>query len=205
VKTFVCALLSCFATGLLAEQPPSQPPQLPSNTPAKQEANPQLERNPQLDCTNLDFLKQRQPVFVGGDHDVRIGIAAQKTVFAAGEPVKVDLWIDNRSDQPTWSGGRCSYEHRGDVFDESGHRLIGVFEQQRLEAAKENKELVEVCAMTDVLVEIPAHTCKRPVEALERNLTLDYKLPPGVYYLFPKNGTDPTLFKQGFIITVRKP
>jgi hypothetical protein len=44
-----------------------------------------------------------------------------------------------------------------------------------------------------------------PSEAGESGLKLDYKLDPGVYYVFPVSGTDPALFKQGLMITVRRP
>ena len=36
------------------------------------------------------------------------------------------------------------------------------------------------------------------------DLRLDYKLPPGTYYVFPTRSTDPDLFKQGLVITVRE-
>lgn len=64
---------------------------------------------------------------------------------------------------------------------------------------------VDVCSCTEIIVQIPAHTCAKPVDAHEDNYTLDYKLAPGVYYVFPGRGTDPTQYKQGLKITVREP
>jgi len=169
----------------------------------------QLDTTPRkLDCKHLDLLtKDRQPVFVGRDDEVRIGISTQKNIVAPGEPILVDLWVDNRTDRAAYSGGRCilPYRHAGDVFDEWGHRLIGIQEQAALNARKRGIELVEVCSMSELVSVIPPHTCMGPIDAREDGLRLDHELKPGVYYVFPRSGTDPALFKQGLVITVRQP
>jgi hypothetical protein len=41
-----------------------------------------------------------------------------------------------------------------------------------------------------------------PVDAHGDNEMLDYRLTPGVYYLFPGHGTDPAIFTQGLKINV---
>jgi len=174
---------------------------------APQETKLQLDTRPRkLDCSRLDWMTKGRPVFFDSSDGVRIGIATQKDVVAFGEPVVVDFWVDNQSDKPVHSGGRCPpYLHFGDVFDASGHRLIGNREQERLDAEKKGGTTMNVCVSAEVVVSIPAHTCVPPVDAQGDNYTLDYKLAPGVYYVFPWNGTDPTLFKQGLKITVREP
>jgi hypothetical protein len=173
----------------------------------QQEAPAQLDAHSwKLDCAHLDFLKEGRPVFFGSMTEVRSGIATRKAVVTVGEPIIVDLWVDNRTEKPILSGGRCPpYLFRGDVFDSSGHRVIGVREQANLDAEKKGAATVEVCANTEILVEIPPHTCMVPVAAHADNFTLDYNLPPGTYYVFPGRGTDPALFKQGLVITVREP
>ena len=174
---------------------------------AQQQIVPQpINGSVKLDCEQLGFMKEPRPVFVGDQDGVRFGISTRKLIVSRGEPVTVDIWVDNRSDQPVMSGGRCPpYLHFGDVFDQSGNRLIGTSEHARVDAERNGRTTVTACASTEVLVEIPAHTCMGPVDAHEDNLTLDYKLAPGVYYVFPRRGTDPTLFKQGLMITVREP
>jgi hypothetical protein len=150
-------------------------------------------------------MKERRPVFAGDKDGVRFGISARKSIVSLGEPIIVDIWVDNGSDKPVMSGGKCPpYLHFGDVFDQSGNRVIGIGERARLDAERNGGTTVMVCASTEVLVEIPARTCMAPVDAHADNLTLDYKLAPGVYYLFPGHGTDPALFKQGFMISVRE-
>jgi hypothetical protein len=174
---------------------------------AQQDNQPQLVRTPtKLNCTQPEFMKERRPVFVRNKDGVRIGISTRKPIVSLGEPVVVDIWVDNRSDKPVMSGGRCPpYLHFGDVFDHSGNRLIGSDEQAALDARKNAEERVRVCASAETFVEIPAHTCKGPVDARQDNLTLDYKLAPGVYYVFPERGIHPAFFKQGLMITVREP
>ena len=174
---------------------------------AQQDTRPQLDTRPRkLDCSRLDWMTKGRPIFVDSRDGVRLGISTQKDVVAFGEPVMVDIWVDNRSDKPVNSGGRCPpYLHFGDVFDASGHRLISNREQTKLDAGKNGRTTVDVCESTEILVAIPAHTCATPVDAHGDNYTLDYKLAPGVYYVFPGRGTDPTLFKQGLKITVREP
>lgn len=151
-----------------------------------------------LDCAHLDYMKKGRPVFVGANDGVRWGISAPKETVILGEPIIVDIWIDNRTDKPILAGGRCTNLHSGDVFDHSGHLMIGRHEK------KHDLERLEVCSATDVIIEIPAHTCREPVDAQGSNFTLDYNLAPGVYYVFPTRGTDPSLFKQGLMITVRE-
>lgn len=200
---FGCVLL-CFTTGLLAQRGPGQKVVEPFDAAPQQDAK--LELRPfKLDCMHLEYMKKGRPVFVGADDGVRIGISTQKDVVAPGDPIIVDLWIDNRTDKPTMSGGRCGQPHSGDVFDESGHRLISFEEQAERDAEREGKSIVWACASTSAFVEIPAHTCKMPGDAGEIGLKLDYKLAPGVYYVFPIRGTDPALFKRGLVITVRRP
>jgi hypothetical protein len=173
---------------------------------AQQENQPQLVSTPtKLDCTRPGFMKERHLVFIRNKDGVRVGISTRKPIVLLGEPVIVDIWVDNGSDKPVMSGGRCPpYLHFGDVFDHSGNRLIGT-DQAKLDAGKNPRETVRVCASTEILVEIPAHTCMAPVDSHQDNLTLDYKLAPGVYYVFPERGIDPALFKQGLMITVREP
>lgn len=150
-------------------------------------------------------MKIGRPVFVGAQDRVRLGISTRKDVIAVGEPVMVDLWVDNQSDKPVMSGGRCPpYLHSGDVFDASGHRLIGIREQSKLDAEKNGGTTVEVCEFTEILIEVPAHTCMAPIDAHGDNYVLDYKLPPGVYYVFPVRGVDPALYRQGLKITVHQ-
>ena len=174
---------------------------------AQQKNQPQFVTTPtKLDCTHPEFMKERRPVFVRNNDGVRVGISTRKPIVSLGDPVIVDIWVDNRSDKPVMSGGRCPpYLHFGDVFDRSGNRLIGIDEQAKLDAGKNPRETVRVCASTEILIEIPAHTCMGPVDAHQDNLTLDYKLAPGVYYVFPERGTNPALYKQGLMITVREP
>jgi len=151
-------------------------------------------------------VKENRPVFVGSDTGVRLGVSTRKTVVAVGEPIILSLWIDNQSDRTVMSGGRCPpVRHFGDVFDKSGRRLIGVQERATLDSEKKGVAMVDVCASTEVLVEVPAHTCMPPVDSLGDNITLDHKLKPGVSYVLPTRGTDPLLFKQGLMITVREP
>ena len=174
---------------------------------AQQENQPQLvSTSSKFDCTQLESMKEPHPVFVGKKDGVRLGISTRKPIVSPGEPVIVDIWVDNRSDKPVMSGGRCPpYLHFGDVFDQSGNRLIGIDEQAALDAEKDGRETVSVCASAEIFVEIPAHTCLVPIDAHQDNLTLDYRLAPGVYYVFPERGIDPALFKQGLMITVRVP
>jgi hypothetical protein len=174
---------------------------------AQQETRLELDTRPRrLDCTRLDWMNIGRPVFVSAKDGVRFGISTRKDVFAAGEPVIVDLWIDNQSDKPVMSGGRCPpYRYTGDVFDASGHRLIGIREQSNLDAEKNGVTTVEVCASTGILIEVPAHTCMAPVDAHGDSYVLDYRLTPGEYYIFPARGVDPALYKTGLKITVRQP
>ena len=200
-------LVVFFLKALLAQDPSSQVGQTRPAALAGQEPKFQLDMRPvKLDCANLDYLKKGRPVFAASKDGVRAGISTRKTVVALGEPVVVDIWIDNRSDNPISAGGRCPpYLHFGDVFDEQGRRMIGNREQQKLDAVKNGYTVVEVCATSEVISEIPAHTCSAPVDARGDNMTLDYNLAPGVYYLFAGRGTDPALYKQGLMITVREP
>jgi hypothetical protein len=172
----------------------------------QQEAPAQLDlRSWKLDCTRLDSLKEGKPVFFGSMTDVRIGIATGKPVVALGEPIIVDLWVDNRSEKPTWSGGEClPYWNGGDVFDSTGRRLISIHDQMKLDAEKNGHTTVEVCSMSPPVVMTPPHTCNGPRAAGEVNLVLDHNLPPGLYYVFPIRGVDPALFKQGLMIKVRE-
>jgi hypothetical protein len=174
---------------------------------AQQQVRRQLISAPaELDCGQLGVTKERRPVFVGNKDGVRLGISTRKPVVSPGEPVIVDFWVDNRSDSPFMSGGRCPpYQLYVDVFDQSGNRLIGLGEQARLDAERNGRTTVTTCASTDLLMQIPAHTCRKTADTHEDDLTRDYKLAPGVYYVFPMRGTDPALFKQGLMITVREP
>src|SRR5689334_20303589 len=101
---------------------------------AQKQSLPQLvNATAKLDCTQLGFMKERRPVFVGDRDGVRFGISTRNLLVSRGEPVIVDIWVDNQSDQPVMSGGRCSpYLHFGDVFDQSGNRLIGTSEHARV-------------------------------------------------------------------------
>ena len=173
---------------------------------AQQENQPQPVRTPRkLDCTQPECMKKSHPVFVRNQDGVRVGISTRKPVVSLGEPVIVDIWVDNRSDKPVLSGGRCPpYLHFGDVFDKWGNRLIDIGAQAKLDAGTNPQETVRVCASTEVLVEIPAHTCMGQVDAHQDKLTLDYRLAPGVYYVFPERGIDSALFKRGLKITVRE-
>jgi len=179
---------------------------LPSGA-AERETRRELDtRARRLDCSRLDWMNIGRPVFVSAKDGVRSGISTRKDVFAVGEPVIVDLWIDNQSDKPVMSGGRCPpYRYSGDVFDASGHRLIGIRERSKLDAEKNGGTTVEVCASTEILIEVPAHTCMAPVDAHGDNYVLDYRLTPGVYYIFPARGVDPALYRQGLKVTVRQP
>jgi hypothetical protein len=104
------------------------------------------------------------------------------------------------------SGGRCPpFRYSGDVFDASGQRLIGIREQSKLDAEKNGGTTVEVCQSTEILIEVPAHTCMAPADAHGDNYVLDYKLTPGVYYVLPARGVDPALYRQGLKITVGQP
>src|SRR5262245_43660588 len=187
-------LLVAFITGPTSEQISAQ----------QQNTTSQIDTRPRpLDCSRLDWMKRGRPVFVDSGGGVRVGISTSKSIVAEGEPVLVDIWIDNQSDKPVSSGGRCPpYLHHGDVFDSSGRRLIGTQEQVKLDAQKKGGDIVHVCASTEMLVEIPPHTCKAPADAHGDTYTLDYVLGPGVYYLFPVRGTDPKLFMRGLKITV---
>jgi hypothetical protein len=171
----------------------------------QQNMTSQLDTRPRtLDCGRLDWMKDGRPVFVDSGDGVRVGISTSKSVVAEGERVIVDIWVDNQSDKPVLSGGRCPpYLHHGDVFDSSGRRLVGAQEQERLDAQKKGGDTVSVCASTEILVEIPPHSCKAPVDAHGDNFALGYVLRPGVYYVFPGRGTDPKLFTRGLKITVR--
>jgi len=174
---------------------------------AQQQIVPQpINGSVKLDCEQLGFMKERRPVFVGNKDGVRFGISTRKPIVSLGEPIIIDFWVDNRSDKPVTSGGRCPPYHLFvDVFDQSGNRVIEIGEQARVEEERNGLMTVTVCASTNILVEIPAHTCMRTVDTHEDNLTVDYKLAPGVYYVFPVRGTDPALFRQGLMITVREP
>ena len=100
---------------------------------------------PKLDCNHLDFLREGKPVFFGSMDGLRLGISTRKATVSFGEPVKVDLWVDNRSDKPTWSGGRCpTFLHFGDVFDESGRRVIGIVEQATIEAERKGGTIIQL-------------------------------------------------------------
>jgi len=117
----------------------------------------------------------------------------------------VGIWIDNRTDKPIHAGGGCYLLHDGDVFDELGHRLTGIREQQELDAQRRGQQKIYACASTLPIASIPAHTCKAELDAGFPALTLDYNLSPGRYYIFPVRGTDPALFQQRLMITVREP
>jgi hypothetical protein len=171
-----------------------------------QESKLELDTRPRkLDCTHLDWMKQGRPVFVDSGDGVRLGISTRNDIVSPGEPVVVDIWVDNQSDKAVWSGGRCPpYLHYGDVFDASGRRLVGIREQRRREAEKSGGTTVDVCQSTEMLVPVPPHTCKAPVDVHGNNYTLDYNLAPGVYYIFPVSRTDPRRFKEGLKITVRE-
>jgi hypothetical protein len=164
----------------------------------------QLDSRPRpLDCSRLEVLKNRAPLFFDGGDGVRVGISTAKGVVTEGGPVVVGIWTDNRSDKPVNSGGECPpFLFTGDVFDSSGRRLIGAQEQTKLDAQKKGGDIVEVCSMSLPLVQIPPHTCKAPGDSFSANRTLDYVLGPGVYYLVPGHGTDPRLFTRGLKITV---
>ena len=173
---------------------------------APQEAELQLDTRPRkLDCTNLDWMKEGRPIFVDSGGGVRLGISTRKDIVSNGEPVVVDIWVDNQSENVVLSGGWCPpYLHNGDVYDASGHRLIGIHEQLRLDAEKKGGTIVDVCASTEIAILVPPHTCKAPADAHSDHFRLNYNLPSGVYYVFPASGTDPLLFKQGLKITVRE-
>ena len=79
----------------------------------------------------------------------------------------------------------------GDVFDQSGHRLISNYEQEKLAAKKKGVDIVQVCDSTEMLSVVPPRTCIGPIDARGDNMVLDYKLPPGVYYVFPGSGNEP--------------
>jgi hypothetical protein len=153
---------------------------------------------------HLEALKKGRPVFAGSEDGVRIGIATRKDVVASGEPVMVDLWIDNRTDTPTPGCSRCENVPLWavEVFDESGRRLVSIHEQRELDDKKAGIERMEVCSGIRIAATIPPHTCRAPAEGGGSNWMLDYKLAPGRYYVFPTMGTDPRLYKQGLLITV---
>jgi hypothetical protein len=150
-------------------------------------------------------MSQGRPIFVDSSDGVRLGISTKKNVVAPGGSITVDIWVDNRSDKPVLSGGRCPpCLHFGDVFDSEGRWLVGTHKQAKLDAEKNGRATVEVGASTEVLIEVPAHTCMAPVDAHGDNFTLDYRLHPGVYCVFPTRGADPKLSNQGLKITVRE-
>jgi hypothetical protein len=62
--------------------------------------------------------------------------------------------------------------------------------------------LMDVCASTGPFFEVPAHTCKPPADQ-EENFVLDYKLGPGVYYVFSEPPPNPARFRKGLRITVK--
>ena len=159
-----------------------------------------------LDCSSIGNQKEGGPVFVGSMTGVRNGISTRKATVTAGEPVTIDLWVDNRSDEPAGTGGRCQpYLFEGDVFDSSGRRVIGILEQAKLDAEKRGGTVVEVCTSAEMLIQVPPHTCVGPRSAHGDAFTLDYKLQPGTYYVFPTRDTDPTIFKQGLMIKILEP
>src|ERR1035438_4649810 len=62
---------------------------------------------PKLDCNKLDFMKERKPIFGASPTGSHVGIAVSKTSFDAGEPVLVDVWIDNQTEHETFADRGC--------------------------------------------------------------------------------------------------
>jgi hypothetical protein len=84
-------------------------------------------------------MKESKPVFDANANSVHYGVALHKTTFDEGEPILIDLWIDNQSEHETYGvgGSDCRYPYTTVLFDDQGHRLLSNQEQQDRENEKE--------------------------------------------------------------------
>ena len=156
------SLFLCYRT---SRSPTSdETSQIPPQAGAQVDTTLHLAQPPQAGWHSPRLSAKGRPIFVGGMDG---GISTRKAVVSFGEPVVVDIWIDNRTDRPAHSGGRClPFLELVDAFDESGHRLISRHEQAELDAKATGFETVDVCASTGPIVEIPLTHAKRCLSLL---------------------------------------
>jgi hypothetical protein len=102
---------------------------------------------------------------------IAYGISTDTTTFPKGEPIRVNIWIDNRS-ETVFRSGLC--DMFGDwgvaVWNDSGKRLLSTREQRHMEG-------VTVCD-SNALIEVKPQSCE---VVNYTDLALSFTLAPGRY------------------------
>ena len=164
---------------------------------AQQDAQTERHCGPQTHAANA------HPKFMEGNPGVWWGISTNKNTVSPGEAIRLNIWIENRTNREESASGCPPFLHEGDVFDIDGHRLISRRERRIQELRSKGTQTIDVCASATLLVPIPPHTCLAPSVYYGQNYQLDYDLPPGVYYVFPTTGVAQSSFRDGLKITVQ--
>lgn len=142
------------------------------------------------DCNQAHLLANGRPIMIPMRDDLEIGISLAQPEFKAGEPIKLHIWVVNRSDAPAGVFTCMDLERfRASgiaIFAQDGHRVLSQDEEQARKGCSANPQGtiqwgLAACAR-NILIKIPARACvTRNNNDFESDLTSRYRLPPGKY------------------------
>lgn len=138
------------------------------------------------DCDKPDLLAHGRPMMMFVGPHLGMGISVGKDTFKAGEPIKLNVWVDNQADTPV-GVMTCEtldlFQSRGfEIFDAEGHRILSR-EDAGVCSSDPAPPDVWVCHR-NFPISIPAHTCvTRDDYDFSINLAAGYDLPPADYTL----------------------
>ncbi len=152
-------------------------------------------------CETVDMTKTGRPMMFAPLNGVAMGISVPRTVFHAGEPISIYVWVNNPTDreQVLWS---CSlwYQWGVDVYDSKRHRIPTRQESQPKTSDGSKLQGDRFAAFTrlthppklcfrDVPLSIPPEYCGllRDVRDVTIELSNKYDLRPGSYLITEKN------------------
>jgi hypothetical protein len=144
-------------------------------------------------CAQAITADTGQPIFPFTGNHSNWGISTQPIAY--GQPVPLNLWIDNSTDQPipilSCSDLELFTIRSINIFDSAGHRLLS---KSDIQAGQTNAPARLGCGLNSA-ISIPAHSCAhgsftQPSNDFVKDLRRLYNLPPGIYNVVPAVRTD---------------
>lgn len=147
---------------------------------------------PLSDCSGAQSRADVRSIMVPTDEGLAFGISLAKHDFKVGEHMKLQVWVDNRSDAPIGlftCFGLDRFKISGiAVFAQRKHLVLTRTEQIAHDQCSLYPRVAVqwgfVACSSNLQMQIPPHTCAtRDDHNFEYDLTDVYHLPPGRYLL----------------------
>lgn len=138
------------------------------------------------DCDKPELLAHGQPVMTFVAPHLAMGISIAGETFQAGEPIKLNVWVDNQAGAPV-GVNTCwdldFFKSRGfRILDGDGRRILSRGDAKAC-SADPAVTSIWVCSR-NFPISIPAHSCvTQDSYDFSMNLADQYDLPPGEYTL----------------------